>query len=84
MVYLPDDPSKIELTYAVKELFFWQYNRMQGDNFHSLLYNLICKADSKNKLKFWKGFPAEMEAMRLWNAASDQGDELFREYGLMK
>ena len=75
--------TETELGKAVKELYYWQDNKGEGTNFHSLLYTLFQKADSENRIKLGVGFPNEHYALHLWNEAGDYGNDLFREYGLM-
>lgn len=70
------------LKFAIKELYFWQYNN-GGTNFHAMLYTLIQKADLENKRRLALGFPEEVEALEMWEQAGDYGNDLFREYGLM-
>ena len=67
---------------AVKELNYWQQDR-SASNFHSLLYNLICKADSLNSEKLLKGFPDEMVAYLLW-CQSEVFDETFNEFNILE
>jgi len=72
-----------DLKKAVTELYFYEKTRTAG-GFMTQLFQLIQKADSDNKARIRMGFPNEVEAMELWNNAENYGDDLFKEYGLMK
>jgi hypothetical protein len=65
---------------AVRELHFWQYGQ-NSFNFSSLLYVLMQKADSNNRVKLAIGFPVEYEAFCEWSDAPSQ-DAFFEKYGL--
>ena len=69
---------------AVKELYYWQYNKGEGTNFHSILFTLFQKADPQNRMKLEKGFPEEATALALWYTAGKHGDQLFIDHGLME
>lgn len=73
----------LDLTEAVTQLFYWQHSLNVPTNFHSRLYELFQKADSKNKMRLSVGFPCEAMALHAWDNAGDCGNDLFREYGLM-
>ena len=49
-----------DLNYAERELMYW-YNS-PSDNFHSLLFHLIAKADMNNKAKLKLAYPDEVKA----------------------
>lgn len=70
--------------YAVRELYYSQYNHSDNTNFHSQLYSLFQKADPENWAKLAVGFPEEAAALSLWSRAGNNGDDLFREYGLLE
>lgn len=70
--------KKKSLESAVRELKHWQDNP-SASNFTSQLYNIMCKADSDNKKKILKGFPARMVAYLLWLDAPDK-DEFYKKY----
>jgi 2-oxo-4-hydroxy-4-carboxy--5-ureidoimidazoline (OHCU) decarboxylase len=67
---------------AVRELRYWQQNPT-ANNFHSMLYNLICKADERNKTKLLTGFPDEMTAYLLWYK-STSSDDFFKEWAYLE
>ncbi len=67
------------LTEAIKELYFWQFGN--NDNFHSLLYRLISKADYGNRLNLSRAFPAEVLAFTLWQDSEDP-DAFYAKHGL--
>lgn len=67
---------------AVKELAYWQQNPV-ANNFHSLLYRLICKADEQNSVKLLTGFPDEMTAYLLWYK-STSSDDFFKEWAYLE
>jgi len=66
---------------AVKEFFF--YKQGTSGSFHTALFDLIAKADPINKAKLERGFPFEVEAVLVWNHAGNNGDDLFKDYGLI-
>jgi hypothetical protein len=37
----------LSLKAAIRELYYWQYSKL--NNFHSMLYDLIAKADNSNR-----------------------------------
>lgn len=67
---------------AVRELYFWQYSNTRC--FHNMLFDLMQKADHINIERIAVGFPEEVEAFRDWCKASDCGNELFRQHGLIR
>ncbi len=71
---------------AVRELYYWQHNRQSGDDFNSLIFHLIQKAQStpENMAKLRAGFSNEIEALNAWNKAGNYGDDLFVKHGLIK
>lgn len=72
-----------DITLAVKELFYWQYNRAEDTNFSSLLYNLFQKADQQNLAKLTRGFPHEAIAWNLWRSAPNE-DVFFLGWGFKR
>lgn len=70
--------SPVDLTRAIKELYFWQYGS-NPTNFTAVLYALISKADMMNLFRLGVAFPAEVEAFRLWQNAQD-ADAFFKEW----
>jgi len=75
-----NDSDADDLAYAIKQLFFWQYNQCKSDNFSSLLYNLFQKADLGNLQKLTRGFPHEAQALKMWKAAPND-IEFFKSFG---
>jgi hypothetical protein len=71
-----------ELKKAREQLYFWQYSNEGGSNFTALVYLLFQKADASNLVKLQRGFPAEAQAFREWNAAESQ-EACFKEWGLI-
>ena len=67
---------------VVKNLYYWQYSNK--NSFSDMLFILFQKADSENLLKLKKGFELEFLCLLEWYNADDNGNDLFREYGLMK
>lgn len=67
---------------AIRELYFYRNGTASG--FNEQLFDLIKKADLNNKEKIRKGFPSEVAAIDLWNISGNYGDDLFKEYGLLK
>lgn len=49
--------------------------------FTAQLFNLICRADDINKIKFLKGFPEEMVVWLLWYTHKEGEEGFMREYG---
>ena len=73
-----------EMKTAVQELYFWARGRGSSSppsNFTAKLYDLIAKADTLNKLKIAKGFPAEVSAYNEWMHSKTEV-EFFKRYGL--
>ena len=62
---------------AVMELFHWQNST--GDNFHSMLYRLIEKADIGNRIRLRRGFPEEVQAYMNWQASATSKEFFDRE-----
>lgn len=60
---------KDSLNKAVFELYYWQVG--DGTNFHAMLFDLIQKADMQNLVRLQKAFPAEVQAWKMWLAATD-------------
>ena len=72
--------SPIEL--AVMEVYFWQFSNT--GSFTNMLLDLFRKADRENNVKLTVAYPELSHALALWDAAGDAGNDLFREYGLIK
>lgn len=77
------DLDYVELTKAVKELYYWQHGDNRS-NFSSFLYLIMQKADADNYNKIKKGFPEEAFAFELWNKADNYGEDLFKLFGFKK
>ena len=73
------NPITPEFREAVMQLFYWQYGSSR-DNFSSILYMLMQKADSSNQAKFQRGFPNEFLAWQCWQRSEDP-EAFFKEYG---
>lgn len=71
------------LKIAIERLYHWQ-NQAHSNNFTSRLYELFEKADRVNRNKLHLVFPDEGYALDKWKSAGNNGDDLFREFGLMK
>ena len=71
------------LKIAIERLYNWQY-QAHSTSFTSLLYTMFQKADKDNRARLTIAFPDEAHALNLWNSAGDYGNDLFREFGLMK
>jgi len=67
------------LNEAIRELYFWQHGN--GDNFHSLLYTLIGKADPHNQRQLEMGFPNEVLAWQMWQNAKNP-EAFFKYHGI--
>lgn len=72
-----------DLERAVQSLFFYKVRGTAG-GFMTTLWDAFAHADAKNTAKLALGFPAEAKALHLWNTAGDYGNDLFRQYGLVK
>lgn len=59
----------LSLKAAIRELYYWQYSKL--NNFHSMLYDLIAKADNSNRAALRRGFPSEVLAYEYWYNSSD-------------
>ena len=68
---------------ALERLYEWQYHA-HSSSFTSLLFTLFQKSDQSNRAKLNIAFPDEAHVLELWNSAGDYGNDLFREYGLIK
>lgn len=62
---------------AVDLLYSWKYHA--GDNFSSLLFNLITKADAANRARLQAAFPLEFRAWSMWLYSVDE-KEFFDDY----
>lgn len=67
------------LTEQVMQLWDWQHG---GTSFSCQLYALFQKADSENKARLAMAFPDHWKALLAWNDAGDNGNDLFRYYGV--
>lgn len=67
---------------VVKHLYYWQYSNR--NSFTDILFNLFHKADPTNLSKLRVGFKLEYLCYLQWKNAGDNGNDLFREYGLVK
>lgn len=65
---------------AVQELYYSLYGSYPS-NFHTLLYDLIKKADPVNKERLRLAYPMELEVFEEWQMARDQS-EFFARWGL--
>lgn len=70
---------KTDFIKAVEQLKFWRQNQ-NATNFSSMLFSLFCKADLQNRIKFLKGFPAEMTVYLLWYHSNSE-QEFFDTWG---
>ena len=70
------------LEQAIAEVYYWQYSNT--DSFFSILIHLFRKADRTNSAKLSTVYPEIAAAIKMWEKSGDNGDDLFREYGLMK
>lgn len=77
----PKETKKMSYEQAVKEIWVWQYN--DTGSFFSLLIFLFRKADYNNKAILRAAYPNLFQALQDWEAADDNGRDLFRKYGLM-
>ena len=50
---------------AMENLYYWRRD-LSATNFSSMLYTLLCKADDRNKMKIFVGFPEETICFLLW------------------
>lgn len=62
--------------YWVREIYFWQ-NKPRESFCHTLIM-AYRRADLSNKMRMGIGFPMLARAMHDWEAADDNGNELFR------
>jgi len=69
-----DDQDK-----AVLDLYYWQRGG-DSSSFTSMLYNLLMKADSRNSAKLALGFREHWIALKMWQSAEKEGDDLFDLY----
>ena len=67
----------MNLDEAIRELYYSKYQN--NDNFHSMLYRLIAKADPSNRRRLSVGFPAEVLAYTMW-LESENEKEFFEKY----
>lgn len=65
---------------ARQEVYYWQLGKGTGDNFSCLLFRLMGKADSSNRLRLALGFPEEHQAYREWWDSLDT-KALFAKWG---
>jgi hypothetical protein len=62
-----------DLKEAVEDLYYWQFGTAMGtaDNFSSLLFTMMQKADAGNIVRLAIAFPHEFRAFREWQRAED-------------
>ena len=72
-------PAK-DLKEAIELLHYWQYGDYP-DNFTSLLFTMMQKADLGNLAALKKGFPLEFEAWGAWMHAPSS-EQFFAQHGL--
>ncbi len=65
---------------AVAQVYYWQYSNT--DSFNQKLIDLYRKGDMTNKAKLKSVYPEIVAALELWEVSGDNGDDLFRHYGL--
>lgn len=65
---------------AVKQIWVWQH--ANTGSFCSQLINLYLKADGGNRARLDRVFPDLGRALALWQVSSDNGEELFKVYGI--
>lgn len=70
--------SRVEIADGIRNIWYWQQGAM---SFHSGLFSLIAKADSRNREKIKMGYPLHIAVYNIWDKAKDV-DALFEEYGL--
>lgn len=68
---------------AIEELYFWQYCEPRNNFYQNLIY-LYRTADVINRNKLAMVYPYLAMAMALWQSAGDNGNDLFREWELLK
>lgn len=61
---------------AIQRLYFWRKDICQT-NFTSMLYILLNKADDRNKMKIFVGFPEETIAYLLWYTNKEVSEATF-------
>lgn len=71
----------LSLKEVIQKLYYWQYNNTGC--FSDKLFDLFQKADPGNKKRLFAAFPEYAAALELWDQAGDNGDDLFREHGLL-
>lgn len=71
---------KEKFNIVLQRFIRWRNNPTET-NFTTQLFNLICKADDRNKIKFLKGFPEEMVLWLLWYTHKEGEEGFMREYG---
>jgi len=67
--------DKYDLKEAITKFYLWQHGNGHDTSFESLLYTLFQKADAVNKRRLSMAFPYE---------AGNFGNNLFKEYGILK
>lgn len=65
---------------AVKQIWVWQHANTGSFCTQALL--LYLKADAANRNKLDQIFPCLGPALMLWDAAADNGEALFKVYGI--
>lgn len=61
--------------FFVRELFCWQYE--WTDSYYNMLIHIYRKADLHNRWILENAYPQLGKAMEDWEAAGDNGNELF-------
>jgi len=67
---------------AVEQVYYWQYSNT--GSFFNQLITLFQKADGNNIKKLNSAYPEIFLAIEMWKVAGDNGDDLFRDFGLME
>lgn len=65
---------------AVKEIWVWQYD--DTNSYYTNLIRLYRRADKDNKRKLDLAYPQLGLAIQMWEMAGDNGNDLFRSFGL--
>jgi len=61
---------------AMENLYYWRKD-ICATNFCSMLFNLLCKADDRNKMKIFVGFPEETICYLLWYTNREVSEATF-------
>jgi len=68
--------GKAMKTVKVPSTWETDFNNSNATNFRALLFCMIRKADADNLRKLAKGFPAEVEAYKVWMNSGEFPDEV--------